>query len=184
MPKEPPKNKVPKEKSIGPKKSNSKPTKTLKKPVEPLFTEVKISQQELAFLLGNKTNGSSSAATGNSMIDFFLNNIPTKIKKIDVFTDPVSERWGAKKLGDFCRQDFGESDFKERAFMFFNKKRNLARLYWNQGDGDQLLERGLFDGTFLLPAPTSENPWVQIPRKSLAKVLKTESPKKSLYTKQ
>ena len=183
MPKKPIESKVKNALINAVKKTQTKSKKASKKSRDPQYTAVKITPQDLAFLLESKTGGSSHLTTGDPISDFFLNTIPQKIKKIDVFTEPVSERWGAKRLGELCSQDFCEVQFKDKAFLFFNKKRNLARVYWNQGDGAQLLERGLFNGTFLFPAATSDNPWVQIPKKSLPRVLKTESSSKKASTK-
>lgn len=116
------------------------------------------------------------SANGNPSFNatsFFLGQIPTSVKKIDVYTDPIPSTWGTKKLAAFCKAEFGLETTQGRAFLFFNKKRDLLRVYWHDGACEQLIERVLFEGVFLVPLTGDGSPWMQVPRDNLPNILKS-----------
>jgi len=119
--------------------------------------------------------------SGNASFDalsFFLGQIPATIRKIDVYTEPIPSTWGTKKMSSFCKEELNLKTVQGRAFLFFNSKRNLLRVFWHDGQCEQILERGLFKGTFLVPMTGKSGPWMQVARDSLPKLLKTDPGKK------
>lgn len=120
----------------------------------------------------------SSGTPSFDASSFFLGQIPPSIRKIDVYTEPIPSTWGTKKMSSFCKEELKLKTVQGRAFLFFNSKRDLLRIYWHDGQCEQILERGLFDGTFLVPMTGNSGPWMQVARESLPKLLKTEPGKK------
>ena len=119
--------------------------------------------------------------SSNSSFDassFFLGQIPASIRKIDVYTEPIPSTWGTKKMSSFCKEDLNLKTTQGRAFLFFNSKRDLLRVYWHDGKCEQMIERGLFEGTFLVPLTGNSGPWMQVARDSLPKLLKASPGKK------
>jgi hypothetical protein len=109
---------------------------------------------------------------------FFLRQIPASIRKIDVHTEPIPSTWGTMKMSSFCKEELNLKTTQGRAFLFFNSKRDMLRVYWHDGDSEQVIERGLFKGTFLVPLTGKSGPWMQVARDSLPKLLKASPGKK------
>ncbi|MCA2960465.1 MAG: plasmid pRiA4b ORF-3 family protein [Silvanigrellales bacterium] len=110
---------------------------------------------------------------------FFLGQIPPSIRKIDVYTEPIPSTWGTKKMSSFCKEELNLKTTQGRAFLFFNSKRNMLRVYWHDGESEQLLESVLFQGAFLVPLTGKSGPWMQVARDTLPKLLKASPGKKS-----
>lgn len=109
---------------------------------------------------------------------FFLGQIPASIQKIDVYTEPIPSTWGTRKMSSFCKGELNLKTTQGRAFLFFNSKRDLLRVYWHDGEYEQVIERGLFEGAFLVPLTGNSGPWMKVARDSLPKLLKVSPAKK------
>ena len=185
----------------GAKSAGTKPTKT--KPPTPQKSETAKNNEPLGKTFTTPSGFKVTRFTGGGFIEvepgrgfegkatlpiasnphfdassFFLGQIPPSIRKIDVYTEPIPSTWGTKKMSSFCKEELNLKTTQGRAFLFFNSKRDMLRVYWHDGECEQLLERVLFEGAFLVPLTGKSGPWMQVARDSLPKLLKASPVKK------
>lgn len=92
-------------------------------------------------------------ATTGAMIKHL---IPANLKRVVLYLQPISMRWGTAKLRSLCRDKLGiEPDFST-AFLFVNKSHDCLLLYSTDSNGDRTLMKKLEKGAFIVPAPEPE----------------------------
>ena len=86
---------------------------------------------------------------------------------INLYQQPISMRFGEKKLLEICRSALGRDPRVNELFLFYNTKRDTLKLFWLDGTGSQELAKSLPRGGFLLPAPTLRETFVTLRRAKL-----------------
>lgn len=106
------------------------------------------------------------------MLEAFL---PKEVTRIVVYPEPINVRWGAKKLGTFCREVMHIEPDDTTCFLFVNRRRDTLLMYFvSRGGDEQTLLKRLEKGSFLLPAPDPDGPPFVILRPSmLARLFRT-----------
>jgi hypothetical protein len=108
------------------------------------------------------------------MIEAF---IPKSATRVVVYLQPINVRWGATKLGEFCRDVVGVEPNDATCILFVNSRRDTLLMYFTGYDGEQTLTKKLDRGSFLLPAPDANGGNVAILRPSmLARFFRSEAP--------
>ena len=79
--------------------------------------------------------------------------MPANLKRVVVYLQPISMRWGATKLRSLCRDKLGIEPDSSTAFLFVNKSHDCLLLYSTHPDGDQTLTKKIEKGAFIMPAP-------------------------------
>jgi hypothetical protein len=103
--------------------------------------------------------------------------IPKSATRVVVYLHPINLRWGATKLGAFCREVVGVEPDDATRFIFVNSRRDTLLMYFLGYDGAQTLTKKLERGSFLLPAPDANGGAVAILRPSmLARLFRSEAP--------
>ncbi|MFK7825739.1 MAG: IS66 family insertion sequence element accessory protein TnpB [Oligoflexales bacterium] len=77
--------------------------------------------------------------------------------KIFLYNNLVDERWGADRLAHIVKK---EMDFEPRSggvFIFFNKAKTRAKIYFYDGTGTCLLTKRLEKGFFHMPKSKSKS---------------------------
>ena len=85
-----------------------------------------------------------------AMLQAFL---PRSATRVVVYLEPINIRWGARRLGVFCREVIGVEPDIRTCFLFVNARRDTLLVYFIDGDGDQTLLKKLDEGPLRLPAP-------------------------------
>jgi hypothetical protein len=93
--------------------------------------------------------------------------LPPSATRVVVYLDPINVRWGAKKLGTFCREIVRVEPDAFTCFLFVNRSRDALLMYFVGSDGEQTLLKKLDKGAFLLPAPRADGAPVAILRPSM-----------------
>jgi hypothetical protein len=84
-----------------------------------------------------------------------------------VYLQPINLRWGAKKLGTFCREVLRVEPDDSTCFLFVNGRRDTLLMYLLGSDGEQTLVKKLDRGSFLLPAPEADGAPLVVLRPSM-----------------
>lgn len=79
--------------------------------------------------------------------------LPASLKRVVVYHQPVSMRWGPTKLRALCRDELGIEPDPATAFLFVNKAHDSLILYSTDSDGDRTLTKKIEKGAFMMPAP-------------------------------
>jgi hypothetical protein len=98
------------------------------------------------------------------MLEAFL---PKSATRVVVYLQPINIRWGAKKLGTFCREVVRVEPDERTCFLFVNGRRDTLLLYFVCSDGEQTLMKKLDKGSFLLPAPDTDSAGFVVLRPSM-----------------
>ena len=98
------------------------------------------------------------------MLEMFL---PKSATRVVVYLQPINVRWGAKKLGTFCREVLSVEPDDTTCFLFVNRRRDTLLMYFLGSDGEETLMRKLDQGSFLLPASGAEGAQFVIMRPSM-----------------
>lgn len=93
--------------------------------------------------------------------------LPTSATRVVVYLQPINTRWGAQKLGAFCREVLPVEADDRTCFLFVNARRDTLLLYYANDDGEQTLQKRLDKGAFLLPAPDATGAPFAILRRSM-----------------
>ena len=105
-----------------------------------------------------------------TMLQAFL---PQSASRVVVYLEPINVRWGAKKLGVFCREVVGIEPDARTCFLFVNARRDTLLVYFIDADGEQTIMKKLEKGAFLLPAPEpGSEPFVVFRRSALARLFR------------
>jgi hypothetical protein len=67
--------------------------------------------------------------------------IPLHIKKVLVYPEGISMRWGTTKLRSFCTDTLGAEPQPETGFLFTNKKQDTLLLYLVCDGGDETITK-------------------------------------------
>ncbi len=86
---------------------------------------------------------------------------------INLYQQPISMRFGEKKLLEICRSALGRDPHVNELFLFYNAKQDTLKLFWLDGTGSQELSKSLPRGGFLLPAPKLGETFVTLERAKL-----------------
>ena len=87
--------------------------------------------------------------------------LPKSATRVVVYLEPINVRSSVKKLGSICREVLGFEPDATTSFLFVNARRDTLLLYFANYDGEQMLQKKLEKGAFLLPAPdTTGAPFV------------------------
>src|SRR5262245_4445175 len=104
------------------------------------------------------------------MLQAFL---PPSAARVVVYLEPINTRWGARKLGVFCREVVGIEPDHRTCFLFVNSRRDTLLVYFLDVDGGQTIRKKLDKGAFLLPAPEADRaPFVIFRRSALARLFR------------
>jgi hypothetical protein len=87
------------------------------------------------------------------MLETFL---PSSAKRVVVYLHPINMRWGAQRIGEFCREVLRIEPDRTTCFLFVNRRRDALSLYFQDEYGEQTLTKKLDNGSFLLPAPAAD----------------------------
>ena len=79
--------------------------------------------------------------------------IPANLKRVVVYLQPVSMRWGTAKLRSLCRDTLGIEPDSSTAFLLVNKNHDCLLVYSMDSNGDRTLMKKLEKGAFIVPAP-------------------------------
>jgi hypothetical protein len=79
--------------------------------------------------------------------------MPANLKRVVVYLQPISMRWGTTKLRALCEQELGIEPDSATAFLFVNKSHDSLLLYSMDPDGDRTLMKKIEKGAFMMPAP-------------------------------
>jgi hypothetical protein len=82
--------------------------------------------------------------------------LPKSATRVVVYLQPINLRWGAEKLGAFCREVIGVEPNQSTCFLFVNRRRDTLLMYFLGFDGDETIMKKLDKGAFLLPVPDTE----------------------------
>jgi len=82
--------------------------------------------------------------------------LPQSATRVVVYLQPINVRWGAEKLGTFCREVIGVEPNPSTCFLFVNRRRDTLLMYFLGFDGDETIMKKLDKGAFLLPAPDAQ----------------------------
>jgi hypothetical protein len=93
--------------------------------------------------------------------------LPRSTTRVVVYLEPINVRWGAKKLGAFCREVLHMEPDYSTCFLFVNGRRDTLVVYFLDRDGEQTLMKRLDKGAFLLPAPEADGAGFVVLRPSM-----------------
>lgn len=79
--------------------------------------------------------------------------IPAGLKRVVVYLQPISMRWGTTKLRSLCRDELGIEPDLSTAFLFANKSHDCLLLYSFAPNGERTLTKKIEKGAFIMPAP-------------------------------
>ena len=79
--------------------------------------------------------------------------LPANLKRVVVYLQPISMRWGTTKLRALCERELGMEPDYATAFLFVNKSHDSLLLYSTDPDGDRMLTKKIKKGAFMVPAP-------------------------------
>lgn len=79
--------------------------------------------------------------------------MPANLKRVVVYLQPISMRWGTTKLRALCEEELGIEPDSTTAFLFVNKSHDSLLLYSMDPDGDRTLMKKIEKGAFMMPAP-------------------------------
>ncbi len=79
--------------------------------------------------------------------------MPANLKRVVVYLQPISMRWGPTKLRALCRDEIGIEPDSATAFLFVNKGHDSLMLYSTDPSGDRTLTKKIEKGAFMMPAP-------------------------------
>jgi hypothetical protein len=102
------------------------------------------------------------------MLEAFL---PKSATRVVVCLRPINVRWGAQRLGTFCREVLHLEPDSRTCFVFVNARRDTLLLYSADYDGEQTVQKRVDKGSFLLPAPDPAGGEFVILRPSMLKRL-------------
>lgn len=71
--------------------------------------------------------------------------------QIFLYSSLVDGRWGADRLANIVKQELGFEPRSGGLFIFFNKAKTRAKLYFYDGTGTCLLTKRLEKGFFQMP---------------------------------
>jgi transposase len=74
--------------------------------------------------------------------------MPTNHVKIHVYSEPCDMRWGYDRLAGLCSSAMGIEPYSGQMFLFFNKAKNRARVFYYDGTGCCLFSKRLEIGSF------------------------------------
>jgi hypothetical protein len=102
--------------------------------------------------------------------------LPQSATRVVVYLEPINVRWGARKLGVFCREVVGVEPDRRTCFLFVNAKRDTLLVYFIDADGEQTSLKKLDKGPFPLPAPEpGSEPFVIFRRSELSSLFRDPS---------
>lgn len=79
--------------------------------------------------------------------------MPANLKRVVVYLQPISMRWGPTKLRALCRDEIRIEPDSATAFLFVNKGHDSLMLYSTDSSGDRTLTKKIEKGAFMIPAP-------------------------------
>ena len=82
--------------------------------------------------------------------------MPANLKRVVVYLQPISMRWGTTKLRALCEHELGIAPDPATAFLFVNKSHDSLLLYSTDSDGDRTLTKKIEKGAFMMPAPSRD----------------------------
>ena len=139
-------------------KTAKKSTKSSKPPEVPSFTQV-TDPAAIAHILGMFGASLSSKGIGIP--------VPLGTKWVELYTKPIPVNWGSTKLRGMLKELIGEEPKPGRVFLFFNKTKDKLKLYFRDGDGDQMMTKVLQKGGFLVPVADESEDFIKVPVKKL-----------------
>ena len=92
----------------------------------------------------------SQRSMSHIILETFL---PKSATRVVVYLLPINLRWGAEKIGTFCREVIGIKPDQSTCFLFANRRRDTLLMYFQGYDGDETVMKKLDKGAFLLPVP-------------------------------
>lgn len=77
--------------------------------------------------------------------------MPTSQFRIFLYPKPLDMRAGYDRLAHICKTEIGMNPYGGAVFLFFNRERNRARIYFYDGSGSCLFSKRLEKGRFKVP---------------------------------
>ena len=77
--------------------------------------------------------------------------IPGGQFRIFLYPKPLDMRAGYDRLAQICKSEIGMNPYGGAIFLFFNRQRNRARIYFYDGSGSCLFSKRLERGRFKIP---------------------------------
>lgn len=77
--------------------------------------------------------------------------MPTSQFRIFLYPKPLDMRAGCDRLAQICKAELGMNPYGGAVFLFFNRDRNRARIYFYDGSGSCLFSKRLEKGRFKIP---------------------------------
>lgn len=93
--------------------------------------------------------------------------IPDRVRRVVLYGQPISMRWGTTKLRSLCRDGLGTEPDTSTAFLFVNKRHDCLLLYWTTDRGDETFTKKLESGASIVPAPDRDGAPFVVMRPSL-----------------
>jgi hypothetical protein len=94
---------------------------------------------------------------------------------IHLYQKPINIRWGEKKLTQLYRAEVGRDPKIYALLLFYNRKRDMLKLFWLDGNGSQEISKMLPRGGFMLPAPKNGETFVKIERSKLNSIFRSRT---------
>lgn len=77
--------------------------------------------------------------------------MPSSHFRIFLYPKPLDMRAGYDRLAQICKAELGMNPYGGAVFLFFNRDRNRARVYFYDGSGSCLFSKRLEKGRFKVP---------------------------------
>ena len=77
--------------------------------------------------------------------------MPSGRFKIFMYPRPLDMRAGADRLAYLCKEEIGMNPYQGAVFLFFNRDRTRAKVYFYDGTGSCVFSKRLEQGRFKVP---------------------------------
>ena len=77
--------------------------------------------------------------------------LPGSQFRIFLYPKPLDMRAGYDRLAHICKSELGMNPYGGAVFLFFNRDRNRARVFFYDGSGSCLFSKRLEKGRFKIP---------------------------------
>lgn len=97
--------------------------------------------------------------------------LPGSQFRIFLYPKPLDMRAGYDRLAHLCKTELGMNPYGGAVFLFFNRDRNRARVYFYDGSGSCLFSKRLEKGRFKVPAVAETSTYAVIESSELSLLL-------------
>jgi IS66 Orf2 like protein len=93
-----------------------------------------------------------------------------RFRNVYLFQQPISMRWGERKLAAVCEQHLGVGPKIGDAFVFWNRKRDQLKIFYRDEMGSNDMSKRMPAGGFVLPAPNDGEHFVKLSPKLIPRI--------------